>query len=271
MSVEVPSVAEFEALKAAVTSNSVRLTNHAARLNALENSPQPDPDPIPDPDPAPGVGVDLADWRLEELPDPPAQRAKCVRIVDDPLVKGKKAIQFLWEKGDAYIVNGEGKNKLRAEIKRWKGKQLFRGKEYVIKFGTLLEDNENNRELYQHQRINCHCIQFHNIGDRGTSGINQRAGQYHFSFGAVRERPVGAILLGKRANWEIRANVSEGDDGYLKVFLNGELVIDHKGKTASADLNPKAGHYWEPNIWQYVPGVTYLKFFLTDYEIIELN
>ncbi|MCA9328121.1 hypothetical protein KDA14_06340, partial [Candidatus Saccharibacteria bacterium] len=64
--------------------------------------------------------------------------------------------------------------------------------------------------------------------------------------------------------------VSDGNDGYLQVFLNGELVIDHKGKTSSDDLNPKAGIYWEPTIWQHVPGVDHIEFYLTDYEIVEL-
>jgi len=53
-----------------------------------------------------------------------------------------------------------------------------------------------------------------------------------------------SIFRGRWHMIEINAKWSKDDDGFMKIYVNGELKFDHKGRAASADtLYFKCGIY----------------------------
>lgn len=155
-----------------------------------------------------------------------------------------------------------GNEKIRSELHAPAGLRLEIGQEYWIRYSVMLRDTSNNSAMIADTLWNAHVSQFHCVGAKGTSGVNMRASKWYVSFGATNwneatgrydceEFEGPAITLGEWVDFIYHVRVSDGADGFVRVWMNATPddsepnVISTWGPNTYADLDPKIGVYRE--------------------------
>ncbi|MCB9818540.1 heparin lyase I family protein [Candidatus Nomurabacteria bacterium] len=182
----------------------------------------------------------------------PAKAAESVKVVSNVARAGSKSIRIFYDKNwGTWPTSGKWRSELKAPSKIY----LENGKEYWIGFSIYLEDNANNRDLIKANRPNAHTIQWHSMITDGTSGINMYEGYWNISFGKSREYKLKPIELGKWTDFVLHVKVSDGSDGFWKVWINGQpdSTPDHQETGATVlkgdQLNQKMGIYRSTANW----------------------
>lgn len=171
-----------------------------------------------------------------------------------------------------------GGNKYRSEIKRPQQWFLENNNKYWIGFAIFIKDNANNRANANRGADNNHCIQWHFIGDNGTSGINIRNGNWMFSVGTLPEENIGAVEFNKWNRFVIEIDVQNNNTGMCRAWLNADSendtpVYEHlnvANTLNTSGLNPKLGIYTgTQELWSN--GCTYIEYYYDSYRVGNSN
>ena len=210
-------------------------------------------------------------WVFQIHPGKPVEET--LAVVDSPVRAGNKSIRFYYHKD--WDTNW-GNNAYRSQIRTPSGFGLFHERhEYWVGFSVYLEDNENNRKLIETDWLNAQGWDFHR--KKGAYGHNIRKGRWIAQIPSVdgkdKEVDIGPVKLGQWTDFVYHFKVSELQDGFWKIWMNGKSeqdspVVKYRGRVSTGPegdtLNFKIGIY---RTRLGTNGETYAEYFFDEVRI----